>query len=281
MTNILKKLLLTLTFALFASQASALFIQADWWDPTEPGVGTNRYAYSGNDPVNRLDPNGNYYAEGANSDRHLGIDERDESDVEAFTECTSTHCFSGIVRDDETISTIDGPRVSADNFAAHPGNVGLQAAGVITGEIDAATAMANVGSVFNSLNGGPSVTLRPGSSLNSPIPGRVQSRVNIPNGDKTAGWSHVVDRHYNPQRNASQFTVSQSELRSILQSPQVVGSPITRTLQSNSGLRYERVVTLRSPVGNDKFNSFQPTTTMTVLTDRFGNLVTATPGRLP
>ncbi|GAA6180022.1 hypothetical protein NBRC116594_14600 [Shimia sp. NS0008-38b] len=25
----------------------------------EPGVGTNRYAYSGNDPINKLDPGGN------------------------------------------------------------------------------------------------------------------------------------------------------------------------------------------------------------------------------
>jgi RHS repeat-associated protein len=34
------------------------FISPDWWDPTEPGVGTNRYAYAGNDPINRSDPNG-------------------------------------------------------------------------------------------------------------------------------------------------------------------------------------------------------------------------------
>lgn len=59
MTGIFKKFILTTLFALFASQASALFIQADWLDPTQLGVGTNRYAYSGNDPINRLDPNGN------------------------------------------------------------------------------------------------------------------------------------------------------------------------------------------------------------------------------
>lgn len=36
-----------------------LFLQPDWFEVTMSGVGTNRYAYAGNDPVNRLDPNGN------------------------------------------------------------------------------------------------------------------------------------------------------------------------------------------------------------------------------
>jgi len=36
-----------------------MFIQPDWFEVTKAGVGTNRYAYSGNDPVNKMDPNGN------------------------------------------------------------------------------------------------------------------------------------------------------------------------------------------------------------------------------
>jgi len=36
-----------------------LFTQPDWWEVTTPGVGTNRYSYSFNDPVNLMDPNGN------------------------------------------------------------------------------------------------------------------------------------------------------------------------------------------------------------------------------
>lgn len=59
LSALLQKLLLSLTFALFANTASAMFIQPDWLDPTEPGVGTNRYSYSFNDPINRIDPNGN------------------------------------------------------------------------------------------------------------------------------------------------------------------------------------------------------------------------------
>ncbi len=37
----------------------AMFIQPDWFEVMEPGVGTNRYSYSFNDPVNLLDPSGN------------------------------------------------------------------------------------------------------------------------------------------------------------------------------------------------------------------------------
>ena len=37
----------------------ALFLQPDWLDPTLPGVGTHRYAYAEQDPVNARDPGGN------------------------------------------------------------------------------------------------------------------------------------------------------------------------------------------------------------------------------
>ena len=60
MTRILKHLIATLLcLSMLATSASAMFIQPDWFEPTEPGVGTNRYSYSANDPVNLMDPNGN------------------------------------------------------------------------------------------------------------------------------------------------------------------------------------------------------------------------------
>ncbi|MBU0644272.1 MAG: RHS repeat-associated core domain-containing protein [Alphaproteobacteria bacterium] len=49
-----------------------LFIQPDWLDPTQPGVGTNRFAYSANDPVNLSDPSGN--------ETTVSIHEADESE---------------------------------------------------------------------------------------------------------------------------------------------------------------------------------------------------------
>ncbi len=60
------------------------FISPDNWDPTVEGVGTNRYAYAGNDPVNRSDPNGHSYGSdvpGGTPDRINGNEsERDRTD---------------------------------------------------------------------------------------------------------------------------------------------------------------------------------------------------------
>jgi RHS repeat-associated protein len=41
-----------------------MFIQPDWFEVTEQGVGTNRYSYSANDPVNLMDPGGNLFGPG-------------------------------------------------------------------------------------------------------------------------------------------------------------------------------------------------------------------------
>jgi RHS repeat-associated protein len=44
--------------ARFYDPLAARFLTPDWWDPSLPGVGTNRYAYADHDPVNKSDPNG-------------------------------------------------------------------------------------------------------------------------------------------------------------------------------------------------------------------------------
>ncbi|WP_170565653.1 hypothetical protein [Ruegeria atlantica] len=58
MFRILQHFILITILAVLSSQASAMFIQADPMDPTFPGVGTNRYAYSHGDPTNQRDPSG-------------------------------------------------------------------------------------------------------------------------------------------------------------------------------------------------------------------------------
>jgi RHS repeat-associated protein len=44
--------------ARYYDPALGRFISPDDWNPTLAGVGTNRYAYAGNDPVGKSDPNG-------------------------------------------------------------------------------------------------------------------------------------------------------------------------------------------------------------------------------
>jgi RHS repeat-associated protein len=48
------------------------FLTPDWWDVTMAGVDVNRYAYSGNDPVNGSDPGGHKYQDGKNSSYGVG-----------------------------------------------------------------------------------------------------------------------------------------------------------------------------------------------------------------
>lgn len=58
LATIQRTLLALVLGLLMVSPSHALFLQADWWDPTKPGVGPNRYAYSHGDPVNFSDPSG-------------------------------------------------------------------------------------------------------------------------------------------------------------------------------------------------------------------------------
>jgi RHS repeat-associated protein len=71
---------LTYLHARYYDPVIGRFLQPDWWDEADPGVGTNRYAYAGNDPINQSDPNGHTAAlvTGLSLTRLMGHD--DEQD---------------------------------------------------------------------------------------------------------------------------------------------------------------------------------------------------------
>lgn len=77
-----------------------MFIQPDWLDPTQPGVGTNRYSYSANDPVNKLDPNGNAFDD-------WGMDQ-EEADKFNREEAERLETAAKKLREDDTL----GGRIS-------------------------------------------------------------------------------------------------------------------------------------------------------------------------
>lgn len=115
-----------------------------------------------------------------------------------------------------------------------------------------------------------------GNNGDSSVPGRAQSRINVTND----GMEHINDRHLDPSVNASQFSISESDLRNVLQDPKTISTPINREMPSADGVRYAREVDVGKTIGTDKYNNGQPTSVMTVLTDKYGNLVTAFPGKL-
>ncbi|NBN70507.1 hypothetical protein GWJ01_05225, partial [Proteus sp. G2618] len=127
-------------------------------------------------------------------------------------------------------------------------------------------------------NGSPNAIDK--GNLANPI---TQSRINVQSGDSKAGWEHVIKRHFSGNSNASQFTISESELKSLLQNPEVVKIPISKTQTSlnkatgKEEILYQRTIILDKQIGIDKFSN-GPTNKMTILTDKHGNLVTATPG---
>ena len=79
-----------------------------------------------------------------------------------------------------------------------------------------------------------------GQELSPRVRGRVATRINLAENrtrftplrdsghPSAAGWKHVVDGHFDrpASRSRSVFTITQSELRMILQSDQVVGAPV-------------------------------------------------------
>lgn len=86
------------------------FISPDDWDPTVAGVGTNRYAYAFNDPVNKSDANG-----------HVAIVVAAPTLFEAIT-AFFAGLFAGAVADDIVDRSDDGQRNLSRGVAASIAN---------------------------------------------------------------------------------------------------------------------------------------------------------------
>ncbi len=72
-----------------------MFIQPDWWEVQVPGVGTNRYAYAGNDPVNASAALG-HYPEGTVVNDKEKWDKKDYDTAQTIAHCDSSNCQAGI-----------------------------------------------------------------------------------------------------------------------------------------------------------------------------------------
>lgn len=85
-----------------------------------------------------------------------------------------------------------------------------------------------------------------------------------------------VDRHFNPSKNAGQFTISQDELKTILQRKDVVKA----TVKEIPGDQYERIINLGENIGTIKLSIPDvggQLTTHIKITDKAGNLITTYP----
>ena len=118
--------------------------------------------------------------------------------------------------------------------------------------------------------------------------GIVESRINITNAptrfspSNKVGLEHVLDRHFNPGKNAGQFTISVDELKSILGNKDIIKSPV-KVLETSS--QYSRTVNVGEVVGTIKPSipevGWKPTTWMEIITDSKGNLITTYPCPAP
>ena len=95
-----------------------LFIQPDWFEVTEPGVGTNRYSYSFNDPVNLSDPTGNVVGNDVEPEDMVGsLSWRDENDVDNKVTgrgCGTATCHTSVAW------LSDGRVVASRSTGSHP-----------------------------------------------------------------------------------------------------------------------------------------------------------------
>jgi hypothetical protein len=149
----------------FGSAANARFISPDTWDPTIEGVGTNRYAYAGNDPVNNSDPNGHVSGATGQAEAAKAYEKRqaaERQDREASKLSSKMHSLGGgyegqlfdgvdpkveaIARDKRkfAVSGIADPNTVSPLDLASPGGIINVARGAVVGRLAATETVAGV-----------------------------------------------------------------------------------------------------------------------------------------
>jgi len=279
MLRILQHFILTTIIAVFASQASAMFIQADWWDPTEPGVGTNRYAYSHNDPINLADPGGNApdYGYGVANSYYTGSQEPADPTYSYGGGTRTIHqerVYIGretgtVYHDAHTMQSypntagIARTHAEIEAFAQHPeGSIPAAVGGYLNGDLSLNQAMnvATTGTVQGGLPTAGPIAQRPASSVVSSAALRRQltaqsTAPSIANG-------HAFEKHVLQQaefgglgiRTRAQF---QSHIENVMTNPSA-----TRTLNRNRTAYWDGrtgTVVIRDPNSVDLGTAFRPT----------------------
>lgn len=120
----------------------------------------------------------------------------------------------------------------------------------------------------------------PTESVNSEWKNSItQSRVNVRIGDSStgSGLDYAWKKHGGKWgANKSHFTITKDELKVVLQSDNVVKMPVQ---YSPSTGNYIRAMDMGKNIGVDAVNNNTPTSIMTVITDKKGNLINTFPGK--
>lgn len=183
---------LTVLMTVWAVQASAMFITADPMAPNQPGVGTNRYAYAGGNPVNRMDPSGYAWIDrtwdnvfgGGSFDRTFG-----SGSSERMDRIADRHFGNSASRATES---------AYSNYVGGGGNLGYDDWRFSTGNItrsfinDAFHNTAMVSKQDTNLPDLPLGVPVEGSPLMSELGA---GQIVLLEGNRRYGWRHIVRRH--------------------------------------------------------------------------------------
>ena len=218
--------------ARYYDPALGLFLQPDWFEVTKPGVGTNRFSYSFNDPINRLDPNGNQDATDT-----LSVEEQ-----EKLAELCAKGCISDMSYAEQMSNVCEagGCAIVATGLTG-----GLMVLAEGTGMLAAAaTATLMVEDIQAVTDGVPAIPGRPGR-----VTGTGSAVDDVAQGVEAAAQETIVSLTYKPGWTAAQRAAADQKVALLSQTRTVVVDSVERATASAS--RRYRSSGGSVPVGSD------------------------------